>query len=271
MKKTKNKKVVAIIQARMSSTRLPGKILMELLPGKTALECMLERIKRSKRIDKVVVAAADAPADQKLHKFLKRINQPYFVGSEYDALDRYYQTAKKFCGPDDVIVRLTSDCPVIDPYVSDAVIDYYFKTGADFASNSLEPATFPDGMDTEVFSFRNLERATKEAILPSDKEHVTFYFWKNPDLFKIAYYKNSENLSQYRLTLDYKEDFEVLREIYRHFSPDLFFPLSSIIAFLKAHPELRDLQKNIVPGAGWQKALEKDKVFLKSRIKNKKI
>ncbi len=251
---------VAIVQARMQSTRLPKKILLPLAGEKTALECMLDRVKHSKEINTVVVAASDAPADRELHEFLEKIGQPHFAGSEQDVLDRYFGAAKKFCDPDDIIVRLTSDCPVIDPTVMDRVVRFHREGGYDFASNSLEPYSFPDGMDTEVFSFKLLERAASEAVLPSHREHVTFYFWQNPALFKIGYLKNATDQSSYRLTLDYPGDYEVLKHIYAHFAPRTDFSMQEIVAFLDAHPDIKDLNSEAVRNAGWQSALKKDTI-----------
>ena len=221
---------------------------------------MLERVKQSKRVDKVIVAASDAPEDAELHAFLEKIGQPFEKGSESDVLDRYYQTAKKFCAPDDVIVRLTSDCPVIDPRVIDEVVQFYAGGAFDYASNSLEPYSWPDGMDTEVFSFKLLERASKEATLPSEREHVTFYFWKHPELFKVGYLKNEKNLSSYRLTIDYPEDYELLKKIYEYFSPRFDFTMHEILEFLDTHSDVKRLNENVVRNAGWQSGFKKDSI-----------
>ncbi len=252
--------IVAIVQARLQSTRLPRKILSPLAGDKTALECMLERVKQSERIDTVVVAASDTPADTELHEFLDHIGQPYISGSEDDVLDRYYTAAKELCNPNDTVVRLTSDCPVIDSRIIDAVIAYHIDGGFDYTSNSLEPYTWPDGMDVEVFSSMQLERVAREATLPSHREHVTFYFWKHPELFRIGYLRNDRPLSSYRLTLDYPGDYEVLKRIYAHFSPRTDFTMDEILAFLDAHPDVRHLNDEVVRNAGWQSALKKDTI-----------
>ncbi|RJQ34475.1 hypothetical protein C4568_02350 [Candidatus Parcubacteria bacterium] len=251
---------MAIVQARMQSSRLPGKILLPLSEEKTTLECMLDRVKQSEEIDQVVVAVSDTEADAPLHRFLERIGQPYAVGSENDVLDRYWSAAKKFAHVGSTIVRLTSDCPVIDPKVIDRVIRFYQEGHYDFVSNSLEPYSWPDGMDTEVFSCELLERAAKEATKPSHREHVTFYFWQNPGLFKIGYFKNSSNQSSYRLTLDYPGDYEVLRRIHKHFAPRTDFTVAEIISFLDANPDVREMNSEAVRNAGWQSALKKDSI-----------
>lgn len=251
------RKVIAIIQARLASTRLPRKVLRELLPGRTALECMLERVNKSRLIREVIVATTTNPGDEELIQYLKKIKQPYFIGNENDVLDRYYQAAKSAgLSGDDVVVRLTSDCPVVDPAVIDEVVRYYLDNDFDYAANGLEPYTYPDGMDTEVFSFAQLTRAWKEATKQSHREHVTFYFWKNPQLFKLGYYKNkNENEGGYRLTLDHPEDYELLCNVYAALYPkNPGFTMRDIIDFLEQHPEVKNLNAKFARNASWKSA-----------------
>jgi len=259
----KNKKVYAIIQARMGAIRLPDKVLLELLPGKTVIDCMIDRVKRAKLVDVIIIATTENPKDKKLIEHLESINQKYFVGDENDVLDRYYQTAKQYgARPDDIIIRLTADCPVIDPSNIDKLIKIYLDNKYDFVSNTLEPYSWPDGMDVEIFSFGNLEKAWQEAKLPSHREHVTFYFWQNTEKFKIYYDKNERNLSGYRLTLDYKEDYELLKKIYEHFNAqgkNGDFSTQDIINFLDTNPDIRSINSEAKRNAGWQSALAKDK------------
>lgn len=248
---------LAIIQARMSSTRLPGKVLMDIASGTTVLECMLARVAESDEIDRTVVATTTNEKDRVLIDFLNSHNVPYFAGSEDDVLDRYYQTAKAFGAEKGcVIVRMTSDCPLIDPRVIDDTIQYFKKGDFDYASNNLEPYTFADGMDVEVFSFGALEKAWREASNPSHREHVTFYFWKNPGKFKIGQLMNPhEGQADYRLTLDYQEDINVLRDIYAHlYSHDPRFTMADTLAYLDAHPEIKKLNANVTRNASWQGA-----------------
>src|SRR3989344_3454030 len=235
--------IIAIIQARMSSTRLPGKVLMDLAPGVSVLEFMLERISRSKEITKTVVATTENPNDKALIERLEKMDQPYFVGSEDDVLDRYYQAAKKFGAKSgDIIVRITSDCPVIDPEIIDKTIRFYKEGNFDYATNNREPYVYPDGMDTEVCSFDALERAWKEATKPSHREHVTFHFWQHQKEFKIGQYGNEKpNQGDYRLTLDYPSDYELLKRAGEHFSPRRDFTMQEIIDFLDANPEIKAL------------------------------
>ncbi|TSC69638.1 MAG: acylneuraminate cytidylyltransferase [Parcubacteria group bacterium Gr01-1014_56] len=248
---------IAIIQARMSSTRLPGKILLDIAPGKTILALMLERVAASKEIDKTVIATTTNPKDQVLVEYLEKTGQPYFVGSEEDVLDRYYQAAKAHgAKAGDIIVRMTSDCPIIDPKVIDETIRFYKSGDFDYASNNLEPYTYPDGMDTEVFSFNTLEKTWKEATIPAHREHVTFYMWKNPSIFKIGQYINpTKDKAGYRLTIDYKEDFELLQAVYTALYPkNNLFTMKEITDFLDANPAIKNLNTEVVRNASWKAA-----------------
>jgi spore coat polysaccharide biosynthesis protein SpsF (cytidylyltransferase family) len=250
-------KTFFIIQARLKSTRLPEKVLLEIAPGKTILECMLERVEKSRLTNKIIVATTTNPADEKLINFLKKINQDYFVGSENNVLDRYYQTAKAFgAKPDDIIVRLTSDCPLIDPEVVDKTIQFYIDGGFDYAANGLEPYTYPDGMDTEVFSFARLEQAWQEATKEAHREHVTFYFWKNPDKFKIGRLVNlKKEQGKYRLTIDYPEDYELLKAVYAGLHDrNHGFGMEEIVKFLEKNPNINSLNKKFSRNASWQNA-----------------
>lgn len=252
-------KIIAIIQARLGSTRLPNKVLKELLPGESVLNCMLYRVKKSKLINYIIVATTKNQKDRKLVSYLEKIGQKYFVGKEDDVLDRYYQAARaEGAQSSDIIVRLTADCPVIDPKIIDTVIGRYLDGGYDFVSNSLEPYSYPDGMDVEVFSFKNLKRARREAVLPSHREHVTFYFWQNQNIFKINYVKNDKNLSDYRLTLDYQEDYLLLKKIYEHFK-NYDFTMQEIIDYLDINPKIKDINSSAKRNAGWQSALGEEK------------
>ena len=151
---------------------------------------------------------------------------------------------------------MTSDCPIIDPQVIDKTIEYYKENDFDYASNNLEPYTHPDGMDTEVFSFDALEKAWKEAKSPAHREHVTFYFWKNPQIFKIGQYKNpKEGQAGYRLTLDYPGDYELLKAVHQHLYPkDALFSMEDILAFLDSHPEIKNLNSEVERNKSWKSA-----------------
>jgi spore coat polysaccharide biosynthesis protein SpsF len=242
---------IAIIQARMSSTRLPGKVLLK-IDSRPMLSYMLERVVVAKSIDKIVVATSTDQSDDIIAEWCKVNNVKVYRGSLDDVLDRYYQTAKQF--KVDTIVRLTSDCPVIDPKIIDSVVGVYNNGMYDYAGNTMPPKwTFPVGMDVEVFSFKSLERAWKEARKPSDREHVTFYFWKNPHTFSVFRHNSKEDLSKYRLTVDYPEDFEVVKSIFTALYPkNPLFSMKDIINFLNNNPKVYKINANVK--GGWRSA-----------------
>ena len=166
----------------MGSTRLPGKVLME-LEGKPLLQRVVERVKRAKKIDEIIIATTKNKEDKKLTEFAEKLKVKSYAGSEDDVLDRYYQAAKKFGAEN--IVRITSDCPLIDPEIVDDIISYYLNNDFDYVSNTISP-TYPDGLDTEVFSFKALERAWKEAKKGFEREHVTPYINRHPEIRKLV-------------------------------------------------------------------------------------
>jgi len=201
--------IVAIIQARMGSTRLPGKVLKE-VNGKSLLMYQIERVKISKLLDKIVVATSMSSKDDLISDFCKRNNIDCFRGSENNVLSRYYECAKEFQA--DIVVRLTADCPLSDPVVIDDVISLFQKEKVDYTANTAPPDTtrFPDGSDVEVFSIQALKRAFIECLNPHDREHVTFYFWQHDNNFKTIQMSQGVDWSKYRFTVDYPEDFEVV-------------------------------------------------------------
>lgn len=248
----------ALIQARMNSTRFPKKVLRE-INGKPMISYMLERARRATAIDKIILVTSTHPSDDALEELCEKNNILCYRGSMDDVLDRYYQAARKFKA--DTIVRLTGDCPLIDPIMIDELVSVYKKGSYDYVANTIPPKwTVPEGMDVEVFSFKNLKKAWREAKKPSEREHVTFYFWKNPEMFSVFRYNLDEDLSQYRLTVDYPEDLEVIKAIVKNFYPDNpCFGTKDIAAFLKANPDIRRFNKDIKPNQGWESAYEKDK------------
>lgn len=244
--------IVAIIQARMGSTRLPGKVLKE-VNGMPLLKIMLQRVALSKKIDKFVVATSMLTNDEPIVKFCNNEGVELFRGSETDVLSRYYECATKFEAT--VIVRLTADCPLIDPAIIDDVIELFASSQVDYAANTVPPenSTYPDGSDVEVFSYSALTRAHNEADTPSDREHVTFYFWKNADRgFKTAQAKNTEDWSRFRLTVDYPEDLEVIEHIVSElYNNNKAVPLTEIIQFLKMRQDIYALNNKYYFGQGW--------------------
>ena len=246
---------VAILQARTGSTRLPGKVLMD-LAGEPLLVRVLERARAIPGLDRVVLATTIAERDRPLIDLARQRGLETFAGSEDDVLDRYYQAARQFQA--DVIVRLTADCPLLDPAVSALVLDRFRQSEVDYVSNT-QPPTYPDGLDTEVFSFAALERAWREATLSSEREHVTPYIWKNPDNFRLASVIYQEDLSAMRWTVDEASDLEFVRAIYaRLYRPDRpVFGLADVLAVLTDIP-LQTLNAGVARNAGYLKSLTQD-------------
>lgn len=237
-------KVVAIIQARMGSTRLPGKVMKEIL-GKPVILWDLDRISISKLIDEIVVAIPYGKENDVIADTIKKYNDKIVTtrGSEDDVLDRYYQAAVK--ADADVVVRITSDCPLIDPVVINQVIEQFLDNDCDYCSNSLI-RSYPRGLDTEVFSFKALEEAWNEATKDSEREHVTPYIIENPDKFKLLNVANSSDLSHLRWTLDTKEDFEFINAIYeRIFPKKQLFLMDDVLKLMDKEPELIDINRYI--------------------------
>jgi spore coat polysaccharide biosynthesis protein SpsF len=236
-------KVVCIIQARVGSTRLPGKVLKEIC-GKTVLEHDIDRLKGVKNIDKIVIATTTLEKDNAIIDECKRLGVSYFRGSEEDVLARYYYSAKE--NEADVVVRVTSDCPLIDSEVSENIIQYYLNNieKYDYVSNTLQ-RTYPRGLDTEVFSFQALEKAFNEASSVRDREHVTPYIWDNDKIFKIFQYENEEDYSHFRWTLDTTEDYKLISTIYNYFENKEYFTMNDIVKFLKENPSIEEINKDI--------------------------
>jgi spore coat polysaccharide biosynthesis protein SpsF len=254
-------KILIIVQARISSTRLPGKVLKKVI-DKPLLWYVVKRLNEVKSPNKIIIATGDYETNKVIVDFAKNLNLDYFIGSENDVLDRYYQTAKAFNG--DIIVRITSDCPLIDPDIIDQLLIEFKKGTYDYISN-VHPPTYPDGYDTEIFTFNALETAWKEAKLPSEREHVTPYIWKNKDnKFKIKNFKHSEDLSKYRLTVDTHEDFKLISIIVKFFHDNwTTFRMRDVIKFLEDNKELLKINIQYQRDEGYTKSLEEDKKFLK--------
>ncbi len=234
-----------LIFARMLSTRLPSKVIIE-IQGKTILEHIIERIRRSKHISKVVVATSTNPEDSAIERIGLRLGLDVFLGSEVDVLDRCYHAAKEFCL--DPIVRITADDPFKDPDIIDYAIEIYLKSRGkkyDLVCNTLKP-TFPEGLDVEVISFNALERVWKESCKDSDRQHVTMYMLEHPDQFCIYNFENTEFLSDIRLTLDTKEDLELVKAIYDALYPrQNYFSWKDVIDYLRSNPDLLKINENV--------------------------
>jgi spore coat polysaccharide biosynthesis protein SpsF (cytidylyltransferase family) len=246
---------LAVIQARMGSTRLPSKVLMK-LGDKTILEHVVSRVRESKFINEVIVATTIANQDLQIIEFCASKQIRVFVGSEQDVLDRYYQ-ASRLLKPMNVI-RITSDCPMIDPEIIDLIGQRHINEKADYTSNTIEE-TFPDGLDAEVFKFDALEQAWREAKLFSEREHVTPYIKKHHELFKLVSVRNDKDLSFMRWTIDQSEDFTFLNEIFKRLyvkKPN--FRTNDILNEINQYPELLKINGDIIRNEGYFKSLMKD-------------
>lgn len=240
-----NKNVICIIQARIGSTRLPGKVLKKIC-DKTVLEHDIDRLKSIKSIDKIVIATTTLERDNIIVEEAKRLGVSYFRGSEEDVLSRYYYAAKE--NNADVIVRVTSDCPLIDSEISEKIIGFYLNNSIyyDYISNSIQ-RTYPRGLDTEVFSFKALEKAYKEAVSRRDREHVTPYIWDNPNIYRLYHYKNDVDYSHLRWTLDTEEDLELIEKIYdlMYDKYNNCFGMKQVLKLYDKYPQLIEINKNI--------------------------
>ena len=257
--------IAIIVQARMASTRLPGKVLKKIF-GKTLLEHLISRLKKVKSADKIIVATTTKQRDGKIVKAAKKLGVDFFRGSEEDVLDRTYQAAKiRRLADGDAIVRVTSDCPIIDPAIVDKVINFYKrnKNKFDYVSNTYPP-TFPDGMDTEVFSFKALERAWKNASLLSEREHVTAYIYKHTEIFRIGNVRSTKDNSHLRLTVDEPNDLILVRKIFGAlYKKNKYFTLRDILSFLKRNPKSISINQHIKRNEGYLTSLKEDAKFLK--------
>lgn len=236
MQKLVNKRVVIILQARMGASRLPGKPLKKVL-GRTLLSYQLERLRRSHSASEIVVATTTEPQDDQIAEFCNSENIPVYRGSPLDVLDRYYQAAKLFAA--DYVVRVTGDCPIIDPEIVDQVIDYYLGQlpKFEYLSNSIVH-TYPRGLDVEIFSFALLERAHINAKLPEEREHVTLHFYTHPESFSVGNVASNKDVSHHRWTVDTMEDFELISKILSTLYPlKSTFNTEDVLALLEENPD----------------------------------
>lgn len=248
--------ILAILQARTSSTRLPGKVLKPIL-GQPLLWRQIERIQRSSKITKIVVATSTASSDDAIEALCREHSVECFRGNLEDVLDRFYQAAL-FYKPDH-IVRLTGDCPLTDPEIIDRVISLHIELMADYTSNAIEP-TYPDGLDVELVSFQALKEAWLEARKPSEREHVTAFFQNNPERYRIISVVCGEDYSLLRWTVDEPEDFNFVKAIYEElYEADSFFGMNEILELLKRNPALSLINMGFQRNEGYEKSLQKDR------------
>ncbi|MCK9582219.1 MAG: glycosyltransferase family protein [Endomicrobiales bacterium] len=253
-------KILLIIQARTGSTRLPSKVLLN-LEGKTVLEQVIRRAKASKLTTDTLLATTISKSDLPILEICIKNNIQVFCGSENDVLDRFYQSAKLF-SPDH-IVRITADCPIIDPSIIDNVIDVHLKQKNDYTSNTLDE-TFPDGEDVEVFTFAALKNAWENAKLLSEREHVTPFIRNNSEIFKIGNVSCAQNLSNKRWTLDNPEDYEFIKKVYSElYKQNELFGMNEVLSLLQKKPELEKINSAITRNLGYIKSVNNDKEIKK--------
>lgn len=247
-------KTLAIIQARMGSTRLPGKVLAE-VAGKPLLGWLIQRVAATPSVDQIVVATTDTSNDDALAGWVMNVTGlECFRGSEQDVLDRFYQCAKLYQG--DLIVRVTADDPLKDPIIIQKAIDC-FRTEPflDYCSNTIKP-TYPEGLDIEVFRYAALERANFESTRPSEREHVTPYIWKSPNMFNIKNLEYSRDLSNWRWTVDKANDLEFVRRIFEHYRENPLVNYEDVIDYLELNPEIIQINSGTMRNQGYLESIK---------------
>lgn len=260
---------LVIIQARMASSRLPGKVLMEVCPDKTILDLLIERVRLSKKVDQIVVATSNNEDDIAIINHCISNGYKVFKGDENDCLDRHYKCALSFEASS--ISKIPSDVPFIDPILIDKNISLFESGDFDFVS-TIHPPTFPDGMDIETMTFEALETAWKNAKESYEREHTTPYIWDKPDLFKIGAIKSKQDVDyfmKYRFTIDYQEDLDFMKMVYNKFiSKNIYFNCYELVKFLDENPLIKDINKNYL-GINWySKHIDQLKTFNPSKTKS---
>ncbi|GAP05296.1 spore coat polysaccharide biosynthesis protein F, CMP-KDO synthetase homolog [Anaerolinea thermolimosa] len=243
--------VVTIVQARMASSRLPGKVLRE-LGGEPMLAWVVERCRRASTVNSVLVATTTDSADDPVVALCAERGWPVFRGSQFDVLDRFYQAAR--WAKADVVVRVTADCPLIDPKVVDQVVREFFEREVDFAANRLPPPwkrTFPIGLDTEVCTFSALERAWREATQKYEREHVMPYLYDEPGRFKIFILQHEPDLGHLRWTVDTPEDLDLLRAIVSRLKGRMDFSWEEVLAIFEREPQLAEINASVNHKSGF--------------------
>ena len=249
-------RTVCIIQARLASTRLPEKVLVD-IAGKPMLAHVIERAAAITRVDAVVVATTTAAEDRVVRDAARKHGAHAFAGNPTDVLDRYCRAACEFRA--DAVVRVTADCPLLDPAVSSRVTERFAQGDLDYCSNILPP-TYPDGLDTEVISFAALERVWREADLPSDREHVTTYIRTRPHRFRTANIEARVDLSALRWTVDEPDDLEFVREVIRHLAPrpGEMPGFDAVLRVVRENPGLAKLNASFQRNEGWKSSVAAD-------------
>lgn len=250
-------KILSLLQARVSSTRLPGKVLRPLL-GEPMIIRQIERLQRARMLGELMVVTSTEQSDDPLAALCQQRGVAVFRGSLHDVLDRFYQAAVS--RQPDHIVRLTADCPLADPELIDSVIQYHLAGDFDYSSNVLEPR-YPDGLDVEVFRYRCLQEAWSEATLPSQREHVSPFINQQPTRYRLGSYRNAEDWSGYRWTVDEPADFDMVEQVYKAlWVVKPAFTTADILHLLAQQPAIAAINRGGMRNAGYQKSLAADEV-----------
>lgn len=250
--------IAAIIQARTNSKRLDKKVLAD-IAGKPMVQWVIERVKAAVFVNKVILATTVDKSDDELATFAKTLGVEVFRGSENDVLDRYYQAARFYSV--DIVVRITADCPLLDPTLIDKVLTVFLEGDCDYASLARPISTFPDGLDSEVFYFEVLERVWKEATFASEREHVTPYIWTHPETFGVRRINYPEDLSAMRWTVDEERDLQFVREVYRHLGDgkERTFRMSKVLKVLERDPKLLQINQGIERDSEYKNLIKKER------------
>lgn len=247
--------VIAVLQARMSSSRLPGKVLLQVC-GKPLLQHQIERVRRCAAIDQLIVATSSDSSDDLIEILGRSIQVPVYRGSREDVLDRFVSASRPYrC---ELVVRLTGDCPLVDPAIVDRVVQTTIDGGFDYVSSALHPS-FPDGLDAECLRFETLEQAWREAALPSEREHVTSFVYARPGRFRLGEVRNDRDLSSLRWTVDEPRDFVFVSQVYERLYPGKpDFSMEDVLQLLDNEPALSLLNGGIARNEGYIRSLQRD-------------
>ena len=250
------KKITVIIEARTGSSRLRNKVVAE-IEGKPMIFYVIDRVKQIKSVEQIILATTQEKNDKILIEIAKQNSIGIFAGDSMDVLNRDYQCALQ--NNADPIIRITGDCPLIDPDIVEEMLEFYLKNNYDYISNRINPK-YPDGLDVEIYSFKTLQMVEQNAKLSSERALVTTYITKNPKIFKIFSYENQEDLSGHRWTVDEQNDLEFIRKIYSIMKPKTNFSMNKIMEILIKNPELLKINSGIVRNEGHLKLYDNDKV-----------
>ena len=254
---SQNKKITVMIQTRTGSSRLPSKVLAK-IENRPMIWHVINRVKKIKTVQQIALITTREKNDKVLLKIAKNNKIIGFAGDKNDVLNRHYQCALLYRA--DPIIRITSDCPLIDPRLVEKMLQFYLAHDYDYVCNVL-PRTYPDGLDAEIFSFKLLKKVTNTAKLKSDREHVTTCIRNNPHKFKIFNYKNDCDLSNLRWTVDEKRDLKFVRKIYSEMRPKVIFSIQDVLEVITKNPKISEINRNIMRNEGYLKSLKKDRII----------